>query len=115
MDNDTKKTKLKPRGKPFSKGDPRINRKGRPKDFDTLRELAQRIALERPEKKFTRAERILRDWCDSDDFQKQKSFMEIAYGKVPDKTEISGGATLQIEYVNDWHKSNPTESPPRAA
>ena len=32
--------------KPFVKGDPRINRKGRPKSFDALRSLAQEIAHE---------------------------------------------------------------------
>jgi hypothetical protein len=30
--------------KPFAKGDKRINRKGRPKTFDALRQLAQTIA-----------------------------------------------------------------------
>ena len=33
-------------GGPFRKGDPRINRKGRPKSFDQLRSLAQEIAHE---------------------------------------------------------------------
>jgi len=30
----------------FTKGDPRINRNGRPKSFDGLRTLARQIALE---------------------------------------------------------------------
>ena len=36
--------------KPFVKGDPRINRKGRPKSFDALRSLAQEIAHEAAKK-----------------------------------------------------------------
>ena len=31
---------------PFKKGDPRINRKGRPKSFDKLRDLAVSLANE---------------------------------------------------------------------
>ena len=31
---------------PFIKGDPRINRDGRPKNFDALRELAREIGYE---------------------------------------------------------------------
>jgi len=33
-------------GKGFVKGDPRINRKGRPRSFDAFRELAQAISHE---------------------------------------------------------------------
>ena len=76
----------------FVKGDPRINRKGRPKSFDALRELAQQIAHEVAKsgggdvvingRKVTVSEAILRQWAGSKNPQLQKAFMEIAFGKV---------------------------------
>lgn len=83
----------------FTKGDPRINRKGRPKHFDALRELAQQIAHETPKDSHgkplvidghiaTVTEAILRQWATSKNPQLQKAFIEYAYGKVPDKHEI---------------------------
>lgn len=85
--------------KPFTKGDPRINRKGRPKSFDALRSLAQQIAHEVPtddkgqplvidDHFVTTAEAILRAWSFSPDAQLQKAFIEYAYGKVPQPKEI---------------------------
>src|SRR6266567_4346751 len=78
-------------GKGFVKGDPRINRKGRPKSFDQLRKLAQQIADEevtdRRGEKIRLAEAILRSWAESKEPMLQKSFMEYAFGKVPDKIE----------------------------
>lgn len=76
-------------GKGFVKGDKRINRKGRPRSFDALRKLAQEIAC-RPlrESEYTRAEAILVKWS-TGDFQEQKAFLEIGYGKVPDDTNLN--------------------------
>ena len=77
----------------FVKGDARINRKGRPKDFDALRELAKQIAAEPVmigDKKLTVVEAILRQWAQSKNAILQKGFLEIAYGKVPDKMEVAG-------------------------
>lgn len=75
----------------FTKGDRRINRKGRPKSFDALRELAQQIAheeLQSGDMRMTTTEAILRKWATSKDPRLQMQFMDVAYGKVPIKQEI---------------------------
>jgi hypothetical protein len=80
--------------KPFTKGDPRINRKGRPKTFDALRELAQMIAHERSGvvikdgHELTVAEAIIRQWAQSKNPILQQKFIEIAYGKVPQQIDL---------------------------
>lgn len=84
--------KPKSGGKPFVKNDPRINRKGRPKSFDQLRALAQKLSHEiiNPDadkkKQTTATDAILRKIAIDD----PKLFLEIAYGKVPNPIEISG-------------------------
>jgi hypothetical protein len=100
--------------KPFVKGDPRINRLGRPKSFDALRELARQIAdepvMQDGKRKVvnghavTVAEAILRTWAGSKDARLQQAFIEIAYGKVPDKLEISTGTLKMYGLVSpdDW-------------
>lgn len=93
---------------PFTKGDPHINRKGRPKSFDKLRALAQAISHEVATGKATTdkdgnvipgkpieidghvatvAEMVLRQWATSKDPRLQIAFIEYAYGKVPVKQE----------------------------
>ena len=91
-------------GRPFVPGDPRINRKGRPKSFNTLRALTKQIAIEAisdNELDMSRVEAIIRDWMGSPDFNKQKAALELAYGKVPDKTEITGkdGSAIKVKIV----------------
>jgi len=94
-------------GKGFVKGDPRINRKGRPRTFDQLRRLAISI-LSEPAKGAdgqpividghiaTNVEIILRTAMCSPRFA--QLLLEVAYGKVPDKVEVSGrdGAPIQV-------------------
>lgn len=103
----------------FQKGDPRINRKGRPIDFLGARALAQQIAHEIAKVKngegeeveviidghyVTVAESVLRSWANSGDPKLSTAFMEWAFGKVPSVTEVTGKdgkeITLVVEYVN---------------
>jgi hypothetical protein len=97
----------------FDKRKHQINRKGRPKSFDALRELAQAIAHEEAlaggqpvvvnGRKATVAEMIMRQWAASKNPQLQRAFIEVAYGKVPDAIDItSGGDKITwAAFIND--------------
>ena len=99
--------------KPFTKGDPRIWKGGRPKTFTALQELAQQIAHETAKAggstvtidghTATVAEMILRQWAQSKNPQLQMRFIEVAFGKVPDKHELTGadGGPIQTQTVFD--------------
>ena len=107
-------------GKGFVKGDPRINRKGRPRTFDAARELAQQIAHEEARLKAkddgtpgdpvivnghraTVIEMIMRQWATSKVPALQQAFVEYAYGKPPTKTEISGPDGGPIQQRTEHH------------
>ena len=94
--------------KPFVVGDPRINRRGRPKNFDAFRELAQAIAHEKTAgdngKSITIVESILRSWAKSKEPALQKAFIEYAFGKVPDKLEtdpLENKTTLVLHFDHE--------------
>jgi hypothetical protein len=90
----------------FRRGDPRINKNGRPKSFDALRALAQQIAHEKAKAggevvvidghAVTIAESILRQWATSKSPALQQRFMEIAFGKVPQPVEDVPGASPEF-------------------
>lgn len=94
----------------FKKGDPRINRKGRPRSFDAFRELAVSISHEPVLNGetpvvldghiVTLAEGILRKWSMSKDPRLQMAFIEIAYGKVPQRSELTGADGGAIEVIH---------------
>ena len=90
--------------RPFVKGDPRINRKGRPKSFDQLRARAQEIAHENASEELSHGDAILRDWATSKEARKQELFMWYAYGKPPEKIETTGlenKTTLILHYAHE--------------
>ena len=97
--------------KPFTKGDKRINRKGRPRSFDALRQLAQEIAheelLQKDGSTITVTQAILKKWAGSNDARLQMAFIEYAYGKPPQQVEnkVTGpnGGPIQakIEHAID--------------
>lgn len=87
----------------FQERKAQINRKGRPRSFDALRELAQQIAHEAVQigdKRITVTEAILRQWAQSKNPQLQKGFLEIAFGKVPDNVNVDATGRIIIEYAN---------------
>ncbi len=89
-------------GKPFTKGDPRINRNGRPKNLNDFRKLCQ-SKMDEPaldangnpitktvngkEHIMTNAEMFVEGWMKSKD---RKSFAEYTYGKVKEEVELTG-------------------------
>lgn len=87
-------------GRPFVKGDGRINRKGRPRSFDQFRALAQKISGEKlilpSGSAMTVAEAILRSWAKSKEPQLQRAFIEFVFGKVPDRLETTGLENKQV-------------------
>lgn len=85
-----------PQLKPFVKGDPRINRKGRPKTIGMLREMAKEVINEEVEVKGpskgrgveretitkTRLQALMEDWASSNAYSKQRTILELGYGKL---------------------------------
>jgi hypothetical protein len=88
---------------PFTKGDPRINRKGRPKTFDMLRKLAVQIAGEQAgETELTRVQLMLKAMASSKNPSDRALFLAYAYGKPKEQMDItSGGEKIVVKLVKD--------------
>ena len=95
-------------GKPFTKGDKRINRDGRPKNSTDLSALFRRIGAEVATKKngepitgpdgrpMTVLEAIARQWAQNP--RQQGDFVDRAYGKVPQPQQHTGADDGPIEH-----------------
>jgi len=76
--------------KPFVKGDPRINRLGRPKTFDQIRDLVQDIAADmvEPQQGWSRIEVMLRQMFISKSAQDRQNILEYGWGAVPKAIQL---------------------------
>ena len=115
--------------KPFVKGDPRINRKGRPKSFDALKAFTltvwhepaygtdqhgnkQPIIIDG--KHATNIEVAVRQMISSKDWRQRERALEIAFGKVPNVHEITGadGGPIELQIVEQIVASRNSEDEP---
>lgn len=99
---------MNPTGKGgFGEHKEHINRNGtKLRDFAMFRAAAIKIANEEVEvgknkEKMPIYEAILRQWAQSKNPQLQMAFIAYAFGKVPDRSEITGadGGSLRINIV----------------
>ena len=106
------KKKRKPGGKPFVKGDPRINRKGNKiKPYLHLVEMAQTIGamkvLGTDGKMHEINEIILIDMARSKDFNKQAKFLAYQFGNIPDSFDWDkAGEALKAAGLSDSDLAN---------
>ena len=120
MGTNTANNSGKATGKPFTKGDPRINRNGRPKTFDALRKLAQGIAAEDVNQngqpliidghKVTVIEAIMRQLASSKNPRDRELFLKYAYGTPPAAVEVSGKDGEALRVVMTWGDGDADES-----
>ena len=93
--------KKPPKSGQFVKGDPRINRTGRPKNINLLREIFEARAdkniedFMRPDTNCIEA--IADDWLNSSDYKKQRAALEIIFGKLERGEEKEPGEPEEPE------------------
>jgi hypothetical protein len=108
------KTRVGVTGKGFVKGDPRINRSGRPRSFDELRRTAQRIAAEpvidAAGNSLTRIEQLLRQWARSKQPALQLASVAYCYGKPAEKIETTGFENKPVLILHYAHEFDRVEA-----
>jgi hypothetical protein len=83
--------------KPFSKADPLINRKGRPRTLSDLRELIQEMGDEpTSDPKLTRLRLLLRGMYAARNASDRRAVLEYGWGKVPQDLNIGSQTTDQL-------------------
>lgn len=111
-------------GKGFVKGDPRINRKGRPKTMDALKRLVlaelTKIATDASGKpiiidgqEITNVQALITGSIHSKDWRRIEYVLNVAYGKVPDVHELTGKDGEPIKFIeverSDSSYSDPSD------
>jgi hypothetical protein len=107
--SNAKRGKAKPRGKPFANGNTagfksnpqNINRNGRPKSHDELRELIQQLAAEADEDGVTRIESLLIAMFSSAQPADRTNLLEHGWGKVPQDHRVGGDRNNPIIVKTD--------------
>ena len=98
--------------KPFVKGDPRINRKGRPKMGESFAEYVRAFMEAEDESKGTIVAEMMEiavKKARQGQFQFWESLVNRAYGKVPDKVEMQTEekpdlSLLENEELETWKR-----------
>jgi hypothetical protein len=86
--------------KPFTKGDPRINRRGRIDNFAKLRKLAQKIGNDATEEDEILFASILKSLAKSKNPQAKALFLAYAVGRPKEEVDVtSEGKSLVIKIV----------------
>lgn len=87
--------------KPFSKNDPRINRKGRPKSFKQLRQLFVSIASENTTDDMTRIEKMIHAMLKSDNPADRALALKYGWGNVPDELDVRQTGNITLHWPED--------------
>lgn len=100
--------------KPFKKGDPRINRKGRPPVLPDLKEIIAKILLEEKEingKNITALEAIimrLRERAAKGDIRATQELLDRYFGKPKQGLDITGGINVGPKRIGFADESEQT-------